>query len=1041
MLKLWKPIAGQATSTHEDLFVQHYDHLLDWALRLTNGDRERAEDLVQDAFVQFTFIRPNLSSIQNLEGYLYGMLRNLQLMDLRRATHQRTESLSLIDYDSAELGLKSRDVSLEIQTRNELALICQYACQRKKTSKAGSVLILRFFHGYYPSEIARVIQSSRPVVSELIKVARNEARQFVENPGALGFMRNETETLPLAIDSGVSHDQLLRQLRGTIFSSRVGACFSSRALKALYETRQPIDGQTLAHLVSCRQCLDGVNALLGLPLLAERYPTDMLSPDKPAKGGGGGPSGGGTTGGSSSSDVIKKCRRRAKGVFEHRPRELCVSVNGDVQVWQTVASEVTEQTVSLEVADEVNLVEVSSEQGIRLMLLEVETPIAGPVEQTASVELSEGRFLQVSLDHSALRPRLHMLYQNPSFNEVATTEESATEARGSSPTPGSPAPGSPAGQPRWGGGGQPGWGGAVREGLDEKVQGSRFKKQERLAEATRLWRRLRRRRFDFALLLKPGTLTALIALMLIASLLIWKTRGPAPAPIASDLLRQSSEADEAFFARTDTVIHRTINLEERNVRQTSSLSNAGEPNPRELIARRRIEVWHSAEKGITARRLYDDKNNLIAGDWRRSDGVQTLYHHGARPQLQIRNPQSAIRNFDDVWREDVGAKDFIQMIGNAQAARVEELASTYLITYVGNESSAGSGLVRASLVVSKADLHATELTLVLNLREYRFVEASFERHSPATVAPSVFEPESELLSTAKPETLNLKPETNSSPLPLTALPRTVATAALEVQVLTLLQQAGADLGEQVGVTRTPEGALYIKGLVDTDQRKNEILHALEPVRHNAAVKIDISTAAEALARQKRQPTDTAGSALVQVESANGKIPVYSDLHRYLSARGVSEVDIDGEASRIAIRASARARLSLQHAWALKRIAQRFSLEDLRTLDPQARERWLGLVRAHASAIQREDSMLRAELQPIFQTTSAGAKTGELDLNSDAALIQSIQHLFDLCVANDSTVRAAFTVSADSSSGAAVKAPQFWHALADAEKLAARISRQ
>jgi hypothetical protein len=257
-------------------------------------------------------------------------------------------------------------------------------------------------------------------------------------------------------------------------------------------------------------------------------------------------------------------------------------------------------------------------------------------------------------------------------------------------------------------------------------------------------------------------------------------------------------------------------------------------------------------------------------------------------------------------------------------------------------------------------------------------------------------------------------------------------------VLTLLQQAGADLGEQVGVTRTQEGSLYIKGLVDTGQRKNEILQALEPVRYNAAVKIDISTAAEALARQKRQPTDTSGSALVQVESADSKIPVYSDLHRYLSARGVSEGDIDAESSRIAIRVSARARLALQHAWALKRIAGRFSLEDLRTLDPQARERWFALVREHASAIQREDSVLRAELQPIFQATSAGAKTNEFELNSDAALIQSIQLLFDLSVANDSTVRAAFTVSADSSKGAAVRSPQFWNALSESEKLAAQI---
>jgi hypothetical protein len=531
--------------------------------------------------------------------------------------------------------------------------------------------------------------------------------------------------------------------------------------------------------------------------------------------------------------------------------------------------------------------------------------------------------------------------------------------------------------------------------------------------------------------------------MLIAGLLIWKNRGPAPAPVASELLRQSTAAEEAVFARTDTVLHRTINLEERRVEPAPGLTNSGD-----LIARRRIEVWHSAAKGITARRLYDDKNNVIAGDWRRSDGVQTIYHHGARPQLQLGpNQRGQVPfSFDSVWQQDVSAKDFAQIIGNVQAARVEELASTYLITYVGNESSAGNGLVRASLVISKADLHASEMTIVIHEREanwqlveYHFTEASFERHSPSTVAPSVFEPEPDLLSERMKDEGGRMKEATSPPSPLPLSPLSLAASpALEVEVLTLLQQAGADLGEQVSVTRTPEGSLYIKGLVDTDQRKNEILHALEPVRNNAAVKIDISTAAEAVARQKRQPAGTSGSDVVQVESADSKIPVYSDLHRYLSARGVSEGDIDAESSRIAIRVSARARLALQHAWALKRVAERFSLEDLRTLDPQARERWLALVREHASAIQREDSMLRAELQPIFQAASAGAKTAEPYLNSDAALIQSIQHLFDLCVANDSTVRAAFTVSADSTKGAAIKSPQFWNSLAENEHLAAKI---
>jgi DNA-directed RNA polymerase specialized sigma24 family protein len=35
---------------------------------------------------------------------------------------------------------------------------------RKETSKAGSVLLLRFFRGYYPSELAQVLRTPRQVV-------------------------------------------------------------------------------------------------------------------------------------------------------------------------------------------------------------------------------------------------------------------------------------------------------------------------------------------------------------------------------------------------------------------------------------------------------------------------------------------------------------------------------------------------------------------------------------------------------------------------------------------------------------------------------------------------------------------------------------------------------------------------------------------------------------------------------------------------------------------------------------------------------------
>src|SRR5262249_9152526 len=152
---------------------------------------------------------------------------------------------------------------------------------------------------------------------------------------------------------------------------------------------------------------------------------------------------------------------------------------------------------------------------------------------------------------------------------------------------------------------------------------------------------------------------------------------------------------EAIAAHTDQVLHRTINLEEK--------SSVGV-----LLARRKIEVWQSAEKGITARRLYDEQGRLIAGDWRRSDGVQMLYHHRSASKLQTPNTQSAVRNFDDVWQVDPSARAFSSLIANTVQPRVEERENVYVISANSTDTGAASAVKSVTLVLSRPDLHAIE---------------------------------------------------------------------------------------------------------------------------------------------------------------------------------------------------------------------------------------------------------------------------------------------------------------------------------------------
>ena len=276
----------QTTLTCEDLFLDRYDRLLAWAMQLTDRDLEQAEDLVHDVFLKFALTQPDLQRIENLDGYLYTALRNTHRSQVRRAGMGSLQQLSLLDYDSVELGLRFVDTRHLIQIRDELFLICHYACWRKETLKAASALILRYFLGYFPNEIAQIFQIERQAVAELLRVARAEARLIVEDPHRLGFVEQYQLPETRLIKTHLTTDDLLAALWLQIFSACNGECMPRTELRQRYEKpeSQPVDREALAHLVSCRHCLDEINRTLGLLLLADRNPIDFTGPDPGSKG-------------------------------------------------------------------------------------------------------------------------------------------------------------------------------------------------------------------------------------------------------------------------------------------------------------------------------------------------------------------------------------------------------------------------------------------------------------------------------------------------------------------------------------------------------------------------------------------------------------------------------------------------------------------------------------------------------------------------------------------------------------------------------------
>jgi DNA-directed RNA polymerase specialized sigma24 family protein len=1000
--------AGESKEvSHEEVFLARYGPLRAWALRLTGGDAARAEDLVHDAFVQFTFARPDLARVQNLDGYLYQMLRNLNISQIRRAGRRRGDEPSVFEYDSAEFVLRAADPRDLIRVQDDLRQVCHYACVRKESSKAGSVLILRFMHGYYPVEIARFTGSTREAVEERLRVARNEARQYLKDPESLRFINKERGRGVPGPATGYTQapEELLRDLRQRVFDSRRGGCVGGERLSKIYEAKGGPDCATLAHLVSCPSCIDEVNDLHDLPLLSERFPVDSLGVEPRRKGGGGGNDDGGDGGGGggrATAEEALRCSKRARAVFEHRPRELCVSVNGRLVGAQRVGSVVNEQELHVGAGEEVSFVEVFSEQDVRLLYLDPSTwPAEADGGCVVSVGLSDRRTLEARLSYIDSTPTVQVVYRDP----LMAFEPSARAAFGDEF--------------------DEEIGGADVSGRRETNRGRARVMPHVAAALSGVAKLLGRVASPFAGL-RPGAVAAGLAVLVVAALLFTKLYVPPVS--AAELLRRAAAAEESDALDAGRVRHRTVFVEEARA------------DGRGPVSRRRVETWQGGASGIRLRRLYDEQGRLVAGEWTKSDGTSTVYRKGAAPAESGAATPSELLAAGEVWRIDPSAASFKALAAGEEGLKVDDRLGAYV---VGREVSAGGeGLKDARLWLNKSDLRAFRMTLVVRRGgeafEYRLIEGGLERKRAEEVPHSVYQLEPELAGAgraARGASDGPKPEGEETTHPSSPATRQppVASAELEVEVAYLLNRIKANLGEQVSMGRTTGGALRVEALVESEARKEAILSALGPVLSNPAVVVDVSTVAEALARRERPGTQDRLTEREVVVGA-GRIPADAELRAHFAARLADGDRVDAAIKQFAARAMGHSRQALLHASALRQMAGRFTPEEARGLDADARAKWVSMVREHAGAYRREVAALRAQLSTVFGAQGSGGAEG------GGPPRQAAERLLQLSYAQDGAVRSAFTISEGAGSASAIKSQQFWRQLAAAERLAAELQQ-
>lgn len=348
---------------------------------------------------------------------------------------------------------------------------------------------------------------------------------------------------------------------------------------------------------------------------------------------------------------------------------------------------------------------------------------------------------------------------------------------------------------------------------------------------------------------------------------------------------------------------------------------------------------------------------------------------------------------------------------------------------------------QATLKFRANDHHLFEGTFVISTpsgeRTLSITEVAFEVVSLAKLEPNFFDGATELTKTTVNRDGRLEnspepepePESNSNiaSLPANTSPSSIATADLEIEVLRLLSSAGADMGDEVNVKRE-KGVLYVRGLVETSARKDEILSALQSVRQNPAVRIELETVAEGLAK-KKQPSGTPTS-IENLETDGLESAVQSEL--------IQRFGSEAEARRFSSRVVSLSGRAMSRVYALRRLSRQFSPAELKALSPEARAKWLALVQSHANGFSSDSDSISNEIGNAFGSSAASGSAG-MSVNSIEDIARAVESLFQIASANDRTIRSALTISAGGAKFSALRSEQFWRSLRSADALASRIA--
>lgn len=171
--KLIAAIGNDDYTSYNRLFVRYYSRLCCYVYRLL-GEKEDAEDVVQELFLTLWNNRKKIAIVEDVSGYLYKMARNLALNHIRTQTNYKT----ILDNQEEQLPYYEEN-SLETE-EFRMAL---YDCINLLPGRCKEVLLLHRVKGLKQKEIADQLSISVKTIKNQIWASLQRLKKCLEVKG------------------------------------------------------------------------------------------------------------------------------------------------------------------------------------------------------------------------------------------------------------------------------------------------------------------------------------------------------------------------------------------------------------------------------------------------------------------------------------------------------------------------------------------------------------------------------------------------------------------------------------------------------------------------------------------------------------------------------------------------------------------------------------------------------------------------------------------------------------------------------------------